>query len=119
MNLLASLLYLFITYVVTVHVGWSLYRSGRVFILHLMEGDEGNTDSINRMLLLGYYLLNLGYAAFLFATWEQVTTLPQLLETVGGMTGRIVITLGIIHYCNMTAIYLLAQKHHIQNIQNL
>lgn len=111
MNLLASLLYLSITYIVTVHVGWSLYRNGRVFILHLMEGDEVFTDSINRLLLVGYYLLNLGYAAFLFATWDRVDTWAELLVSVLTKAGTIIITLAIIHYINMAVIYQLSQKH--------
>ncbi len=112
MNLIASLLYLTITYVITVRVGLSLYRHGRVFILNLMEGDEAFTDNINRLLLLGYYLLNLGYAAILMATWERVETLAGLFELVGAKTGSIIFLLGTIHFFNMAVIYWLAQKHH-------
>jgi hypothetical protein len=89
MNTLAYIIYLLITYLVTVHVGLAFYRNGRAYILNLLLGDEALTDSINRILLTGYYLLNLGYAAVMISFWKTIETYAELIASIGIMTGRI------------------------------
>jgi hypothetical protein len=112
MNTLAYILYLLITYIITVHVGLRFYRNGRWYILRLLHGDEHLTDSINRILLIGYYLLNLGYAALMISTWKTVNSIEEVLLSVFTMTGKIMLTLAIIHFFNMTVIFLVSNKKH-------
>lgn len=113
MNTLAYIIYLFVTYLITVNVGLIFYRNGRHYILELMNGDTVITDSINKILLIGYYLLNLGYAALMITTWELISSYTQLLSTVVIMVGRILLTLAIVHFFNMTAIYLMRKRNKI------
>ncbi len=110
MNTLAYLIYGCITGFVTIWVGWIFYRNGRAFILYLLQNNALLTDAINRLLLTGYYLLNLGYAAVMISTWERVESWTGLLTSVTVMTGRIILTLAFIHYCNMAAIYYIGKK---------
>ncbi|WP_276482149.1 hypothetical protein [Paraflavitalea pollutisoli] len=110
MNMLAYIIYLLITYLITVRVGWNFYRNGRVFILTLLRGDQLLTDFINRILLTGYYLMNLGYAALMLRTWDTIGTWQALLASIVVMTGRILLTLSVMHFCNMGVIYWIAQK---------
>lgn len=120
MNTLAYIFYLFITYLITVHVGLRFYRNGRVYILRLLRGDVKLTEFINRMLLTGYCLLNLGYAALMLRSWKTIQTWAELLATICSMTGRIMLTLALIHFINM-AIILLMSRHHqpITNNKNI
>ncbi|SHM78295.1 hypothetical protein SAMN05444266_1117 [Chitinophaga jiangningensis] len=111
MNILAYLIYLSITWVITVQVGWLFYRNGRVFILHFFNGDAQTTDAINRILLTGYYLLNLGYATLMISTWDALHNWLDVMGTVAQMTGRIMLTLGAIHCMNMLGIYLLGKRN--------
>jgi len=110
MNTIAYLLYLLLTYLITVHVGLIFYRNGRVYILRLFQGDEAFTDFVNRILLTGYYLLNLGYAALMLQTWKTITTIPDMLGSISTMTGRILLTLAVIHYINMAVIVFLSKR---------
>jgi hypothetical protein len=110
MNTFAYLLYLGLTYFITVHVGLLFYRNGRLYILQLLHGDGPLTDFINRVLLTGYYLLNLGYAALMIRSWQTVHTPEQVFTTVLSATGKIVLTLGVIHFFNMSAIYLFSKN---------
>jgi hypothetical protein len=112
MNILAYIIYLFITYLITVHVGLVFYKNGRYYILNLLQGDEKLTLFINRLLLVGYYLLNLGYVALTISTWQQVDSWAVLWGTVATMTGKILLTLGLIHFGNMTAIYFIGKYRH-------
>jgi hypothetical protein len=112
MNTLAYILYLLITYIITVHVGLRFYRNGRIYILRLMHGDEKFTDFINRILLTGYYLLNLGYAAMMIRFWKTLTSFMDVLTSIASMTGKIMLTLAMIHFLNMAVILLISQRHH-------
>ncbi|MGE7776244.1 hypothetical protein ACQKLP_16055 [Chitinophaga sp. NPDC101104] len=111
MNTMAYLVYGCITGLITFKVGWIFFRNGRAFILHLLHGNATLTDAINRLLLTGYYLLNLGYAALMISTWERVENWTGLLASVMVMTGRIVLTLALVHYGNMAAIYYFSKQH--------
>ncbi|PSL34760.1 hypothetical protein [Chitinophaga ginsengisoli] len=111
MNTLAYIIYLFITYLITVRVGFIFYRNGRLFILGLLKNDVSLTDAINRILLVGYYLVNLGYAALMISTWDTIITWTELLSSITVMTGKIVLTLAIMHYFNMLVIYLISKRN--------
>ncbi|MCF6408073.1 hypothetical protein L3C95_34615 [Chitinophaga filiformis] len=111
MNTLAYIIYLFITYLITVRVGFIFYRNGRIFILDLLKNDVALTDAINRILLVGYYLVNLGYATLMISTWETILSWTELLVSITVMTGKIVLTLAIMHYCNMLVIYLMSKRN--------
>jgi hypothetical protein len=116
MNTLAYIIYLFITYLVTVHVGLIFYRNGRVYILNLLHDDVQLTDSINRILLTGYYLLNLGYAALMLRSWQTITGWSGLVASIGSMTGKIILTLAVMHFLNMATILWISHRHnHIVN----
>lgn len=110
MNTLAYIVYLFLTYLITVRVGFIFYRNGRVFILALLHDDAALTDFINRLLLTGYYLLNLGYAALMLRGWETIHSWTDFIQSIVLMTGKILLTLAVIHFCNMAVIYLIGKK---------
>lgn len=115
MNILAYIIYLFITCLVTVRVGFLFFRNGRVYILGLLEGDVSLADFINRILLVGYYLVNLGYAVVMISCWSEVHTWLELLTSITVMTGRILLTLSVMHYINM-AVILLISNHHLKTL---
>ena len=111
MNLLAYILYLLTTWFITVHVGLLFYRNGRLYILRLLHGDEKLTDFINRVLLTGYYLLNLGYAALMINNWQTIKDWAGLVASISSMTGRIILTLAVMHFMNMAVILYFSHLH--------
>lgn len=110
MNTLAYIIYLLITYLITVRVGFIFYRNGRVFILDLLQQNVPLADAINRILLIGYYLVNLGYAALMISTWSTIVNWTALLLSITVMTGKILLTLAVMHYCNMIVIYFISKR---------
>jgi hypothetical protein len=109
-DLLAHIIYLLLTYLITVHVGWRFYTHGRVYILALLHQNEALTDAVNRLLLVGYYLLNLGYAALMIKLWQRVDTLSAMMGMLAQKVGTIMLTLACIHFCNMAVIAWLHKK---------
>ncbi len=119
MNSIAYILYLIATWLITVHVGWNLYKNGRIYILNLLHGDEALTDAINRILLTGYYLLNLGYATLMITQWQTIETLATVISSICGMVGNILLLLAAIHFINMTVIFWLSKKKQTSSFYNI
>ena len=115
MNIIAYIIYLFITYIITVRVGKIFYKSGRHYILTIVHGDEQLTDFINKILLAGYYLMNLGYASIMLSFWKTVTSFADVIASVSNMTGRILLSLAIVHFANMYIIPIIGKKQNLLN----
>ncbi len=113
MNIAAYITYLIITYLVTVKVGRVFYSNGRYYILAILKGDGQLTDFINKILLVGYYLMNLGYATIMLSFWKTITSFTDLIASVCTMTGRIILSLAIMHFVNMYTIVLIGKKQHL------
>lgn len=90
-----------IMYFVIFHLGHTFHKNGRVYMLSLFRKDEHLVDSINNLLLLGYYLLNLGYASISIIYWPEIGSMADLISCTATNAGRMIIMLGVIHYCNM------------------
>ena len=100
LNTIAYVIYLIITLYITVIVGKNLHHHGKPYLQGIFE-DETLYHSINNILLTGYYLLNLGYALVMLQSWENIYSYPHLIEAISTKSGKIIITLGIIHYNNL------------------
>lgn len=100
-NLIAYCIYLPITFYITVYVGRKLFKSGEPFLIDAFHGNTQMAHSYNLFLLTGYYLVNLGYAAFSISGWDKIITVAQLIEDISSHLGLLVLLLGIMHYINM------------------
>ena len=87
-------------YVIAV-VGWKLYIYGRPFLMENMSEETHLVNPVNKLLLMGYYIFNLGYVALSIQDWETIHTIPELINTLGLKTGGIIILLGLMHYINL------------------
>jgi hypothetical protein len=102
MNATALILYFLITAYITIYVGKVLNKNGRFFLLEML-GEEKITDSVNRLLLVGYYLINLGYVTTMLTVRPPVNSMEDLISSLASSVGRIILTLGVIHYLNIAA----------------
>ena len=113
--LISYLLYLIITAVITFYVGWLCYKNGIHYIQKELQ-DEVLSHTVNRFLLLGYYLTNIGYAAIMIYNWEPVNNVADVIKTLSSRLSLIVLSMGGMHYINIALIYLLRQnKKRINN----
>jgi hypothetical protein len=94
------LIYLVISLSVTVWVARTLYKNGRVFLIDAFHGDAHLADSINRLLVVAFYLINAGYVAYALSTDRRVDTLRAAIELVSEKIGAILLLLGVMHLLN-------------------
>jgi hypothetical protein len=93
--------YLAVSIGLTVIVASALSRSGRVYLAHAFGGDEGMARAVNRMLVVGFCLLSLGYAALTMRTSGHIAGAGQAVEVLSVKVGEELLVLGALQLVNM------------------
>lgn len=104
LTVLSYLLYLLIAVPLTVWVAKGLTRHGEVFLVDVFRGDESLARAVNRLLVIGFYLLNFGYLSLYMSTSREITSGRQVMEQVTTKVGGVAIVLGVIHFGNVWAL---------------
>jgi hypothetical protein len=101
MMLWTYLAYVVVSLAVTVWVGRSLHSNGRVFLVENFHGRERLADSVNHLLLVGFYLVNIGFICLALRYGEKPTDLVSAVEFLSTKIGLVVVLLGFMHFFNM------------------
>ncbi|HEY9362828.1 MAG TPA: hypothetical protein VIQ00_06180 [Chitinophagaceae bacterium] len=111
-NVISYLIYGCVSVYIIYWVGKLFHRNGRIFILRLFRNNESMTDTTNNLLLLAYYLFNIGYSILQFSFWERVTGIETMIASISMKTGILIMILAITHYFNISLIYLLSKRNY-------
>ena len=101
LNIIGYLIYLSLTSVTIIKVGKLCYDNGNIFVSQLIPNHIELCHQINKMLLISYYLLNLGYCAMTIISWEKIQSINQLIEIIATKSAIIILTIGFMHYINI------------------
>ena len=85
------LLYLGISIALTVWVAHTLQKNGRIFLVDVFHGNEPLADSINHLLLVGFYLMNIGYVSLALKYGDKAADLEGLLEALSTKVGAVLL----------------------------
>ena len=86
---------------ITVWVASTLSHNGRVFLADVFHSNRELADAVNRLLVVGFYLLNLGFVMLYLRGGGEVTDLTGLIETLSLKIGIVMLVLGVIHFVNV------------------
>ncbi|HTW47682.1 MAG TPA: hypothetical protein VMD92_07030 [Acidobacteriaceae bacterium] len=93
--------YLAISIVLTIWVARTLHSAGRVFLLDAFHGNAELVDSVNKLLVVGFYLINIGYIALALKTRDPLANLRSVIELESTKLGVVLLILGGMHFFNM------------------
>jgi hypothetical protein len=93
--------YLLISLAVTVWVARTLHKNGRVFLVDAFHGNTELADSVNHLLVVGFYLINIGYVTLALRTSGNLDTLRAAIELVSDKIGLVLLVLGGMHFFNL------------------
>ncbi len=93
--------YLAVSLSVTVWVAQTLHRNGRSFLVDAFHGNRELADSVNHLLVVGFYLINVGYVALTLRSGDPVPTVRSAMELVSDKLGVVLIVLGVMHFFNI------------------
>ncbi len=112
MNLIifSYILYLIITIVLTIWVARTLFKNGKVFLLDIFHGNKELAESVNNLLLVGFYLINLGYAVYTLTITNNITDARIMIEELSVKIGLIILILGGMHFLNLYVFFKLRKR---------
>jgi hypothetical protein len=93
--------YLAISVALTVWVAHTLASNGRVFLIDAFASNEQLADSVNHMLVVGFYLINMGYVTLALEHGAKPETLQQSIEFLSTKIGLVLLVLGAMHFFNL------------------
>jgi hypothetical protein len=103
-------IYLAISLALTVWVARTLERNGRVFLVDAFQGNAQLADSVNRLLVVGFYLINAGYVALALSTSGNLGSTRAALELVSDKVGVVLLVLGFMHFFNLYLFHRLRKR---------
>lgn len=110
--------YLIITISLTIWVARTLFKNGKVFLIDIFHGNKELADSVNNLLLVGFYLINLGYAVYTLQVTNNILNVQQVIEELSIKIGLIILILGGMHFFNLYIFFNLRKKAvHEKNIK--
>ena len=95
------LVYLAISIALTIWVARTLHKNGRVFLVDVFHGNEGLADSVNHLLVVGFYLINFGYVSLALKLGYTVATAQEGIEALSVKVGMVLLVLGGMHFFNL------------------
>jgi hypothetical protein len=93
--------YLAVSVALTIWVAGTLHRNGRIFLVQAFHGNETMADSVNHLLVVGFYLINIGYITLALKYGTKPGTLQESFEFLSTKLGLVLVVLGGMHFFNM------------------
>ena len=95
------LIYLAVSIALTIWVARTLHKNGRVFLVDVFHGNEALADSVNHLLVVGFYLINFGYVSLALKLGYVINNTQEGIEALSVKIGMVLIVLGGMHFFNL------------------
>jgi hypothetical protein len=106
LRLIDYVIYLTASIMLTVWVGNTLFRNGRPFLVSVFL-EPGLADSVNRLLVVGFYLINLGAAALLINAGGAPATFADMVQETVTRLGVVLLVVGSMHFFNLLVFHII------------
>lgn len=104
------IVYLLVTVCLTIWVAKTLFKNGKIFLVDIFHGNTPLADSVNNLLLVGFYLINIGYAVFTLQVTGLISNTQEMIEMLSIKLGLIILILGGMHFFNLFVFFKLRNK---------
>ncbi|MFT5197258.1 MAG: hypothetical protein ACI85U_004299 [Candidatus Promineifilaceae bacterium] len=98
---IAYIIYISLSIGITIWVAQTLFKNGRIFVVDAFAGNEAMADAVNHLLLVGFYLVNIGFIALFMRFGTKPENVTQVFEFVATKVGVVLFFLGIAHFFNI------------------
>jgi hypothetical protein len=109
-------LYLALAVAMTVWVARTLHKNGRVFLVECFHGNTELADSVNHLLVVGFYLVNIGFVSLYLRTKEDVLGARGVFELLSDKMGVVLLLLGAMHFFNLYVFTRLRKRAHVAHM---
>jgi hypothetical protein len=112
------LTYLLVAVPLTVWVATTLSRNGRVFLEDVFAGNDALATAVNKLLVVGFYLLNLGFVSLYLRLGTEVIDLRGLLEELSVKVGVVTLVLGVVHFFNVYVLNAIRRRSRMEQLRS-
>lgn len=102
-------IYLVLSIGLTIWVASTLARNGQLFLVDVFSGNKELANAVNHLLVVGFYLINLGYVSLALKLGYNVISVRESVEALSTKIGVVLLVLGGMHFLNM-AIFAMIRK---------
>ena len=95
------LVYLSVSIALTIWVAHTLHKNGRIFPVDVFHGNESLADSVNHLLVVGFYLINLGWVCLMLKLGYEISSPKEGIEALSVKIGTVLLVLGGMHFFNL------------------
>ena len=107
----AYISYLIVSVAMTIWVARTLFKNGRVFLLDKV-GNIELADSVNHLLVVGFYLINFGYISLALRYGIKPESTQEAIEFGSWKIGLVLLVLGVMHFFNLYIFSRLRKRNH-------
>ena len=79
----------------------TLFRNGQVFLRDVFVENEGMAEAVNHLLVVGFYLINLGYVSLALRLDQSLQNAGESIEALSWKIGLVLLVLGGMHFFNL------------------
>jgi hypothetical protein len=115
LTVLAYVIYLTLSIGLTVWVARTLSSHGRVFLKDVLRGNEPLAQAVNHLLVVGFYLVNLGFVALYLKNGEEIRQARGVFEALSPKLGVVLLVLGAMHLGNVYVLNRIRRRGMMQN----
>ena len=95
----------------TVWLARTLGSNGRVFLLDVFPDAPDMARAVNELLVVGFYLVNFGYACLLMRG-GSAATVTTAVETLATKLGCLLLSLAVMHFANLYVFHRIRRRAH-------
>jgi hypothetical protein len=115
-TVLTYALYLTLAVAMTIWVARTLHKSGRIFLVECFHGNTELADSVNHLLVVGFYLMNIGFISLYLKTTEDILGARGVFEGLSGKMGIVLLALGSMHFLNLYVFTRMRKRAHLSHM---
>jgi len=93
--------YFLVSLGMTIWVARTLHKNGRLFLVEAFAGNQEMADSVNHLLWVGFYLINLGFILLFLRVGPKPADIVEGVEYISTKLGIVMLVLGGMHFFNM------------------
>lgn len=108
--ILTYVVYLLASIALTVWVAKVLFKNGRIFLVDIFHGNQELADSVNKLLVVGFYLVNIGYMSLALKEYGTIASMQTVVEVLSYKVGWIILILGGMHFLNLIIFFKLRNR---------
>lgn len=92
-----------------------LFKNGRIFLVDIFHGNSELADSVNKLLVVGFYLVNIGYMSLALKEYGNIASMQVVVEVLSYKVGWIILILGGMHFLNLVIFFKLRNRAKREN----